>query len=290
MYKAIAANKRNTVFMIIIFLLIIGGLGALAAYIYNDWRIVVFVVAVSLGYALIQYFVAGRLAVAMSGGYEIEKKDSPELWRVVENLAITAGVPMPRIFLIDDPAPNAFATGRNPKHAIVAATTGLIETMDKRELTAVMAHEMSHVRNYDILVSMIVFGLVSAIGMICDMLFRIAFFGRNNSRDSAPLMVLGLVALIVAPLIAMLVRLAVSRQREYLADSSAALLTRDSEGMAMALEKLKANGKPLRRQNTSIEHLYIASPLKPGFMSKLFSTHPPLDDRINRLRENATKM
>jgi len=289
MYKAVAANKRNTVLMMVIFIIIIGGLGALAAYIYQDWSIAAFVVAVAAVYALIQYFIAARLAVAISGGHEIEKKDAPELWRVVENLSITNGVPMPRVFIINDPAPNAFATGRNPKNAIVAATTGLLAIMDKRELEAVMAHEMSHVRNYDILVNMVIFGLVSAIGMICDLLLRITIFGRND-RDSGPLMIVGLAAMIVAPIIAMLVRLAVSRQREYLADASATLSTRDTEGMVMALEKLKTHSKPMKRQNTSIEHLYIASSLRPGFMSKLFSTHPPIDERIARLRANATRM
>lgn len=289
MYKAISANKRNTVIMMLLFVLIIGGLGALAGYVYQDWGITIGVVVFALLYALFEYFVAGRLAVSISGGKEITKKDSPELWRVVENLSITEGIPMPRVFLIDDPAPNAFATGRNPKHAMVAATTGLLEVMNKRELEAVMAHEIGHVRNYDILVSTVVFGLVSAIGMLCDLFVRMAFYGRND-RDSAPVMIFGLVAMIIAPIVAMLVRLAISRQREYLADASAVMTTRDSEGMAMALEKLKTHSKPLRKQNTSIEHLYISNPLKPGVLSKLFSTHPPLDERIARLRKNATKM
>jgi heat shock protein HtpX len=290
MYSAISANKRNTVFMMVIFILIIGGLGVLAAYIYQDWGITVFVLAVATIYAAVQYFAASHVAMAVSGGREIEKKDAPELWRIVENLAITAGTPMPRVFVIDDPALNAFATGRNPKHAMVAATTGLMENMNKRELTAVMAHEMSHVQNYDILVSMVIFGLVSAIGMICDLLMRMTLFGRGNNRDSGPLVLIGLAAVIVAPLIAFLVRMAVSRQREYLADASGVLLTRDTEAMTEALEKLKENNKPMRRQNSSIEHLYITNSLKPGFMSKLFSTHPPIEERIERLHQNAAKM
>lgn len=154
-----------------------------------------------------------------------------------------------------------------------------------------MAHEMSHICNYDILITMIVFGLVSAIGMICDFLLRITIFGRNDNRDASSIfMIFGLAAMIIAPIVAMLVKLALSRQREYLADASATLLTRDTDGMVSALEKLKVHGKPMIRQNTSVEHLFIASPLKQGFFSKLFSTHPPLDDRITRLRENATKM
>ena len=275
--------------MMLIFVLVIGGLGALAGHVYQDWGIAIGVVIFALAYAFLEYFIAGRLAVSISGGKEIEKKDSPELWRTVENLAITEGIPMPRVFLIDDPAPNAFATGRNPKHAMVAATTGLLDIMNKRELEAVMAHEIGHVRNYDILISTVVFGLVSAIGMLCDLFVRMAFYGRND-RDSAPVMIFGLVAMIIAPVVAMLVRLAISRQREYLADASATMTTRDSEGMIMALEKLKTNSKPMKKQNTSIEHLYISSPLKPGFFSKLFSTHPPIDERIERLKKNATRI
>lgn len=287
MYKAISTNKRNTVVMMLVFVAIIGGLGALAGYIYQDWTIVLWVVAVATIYAGIEYFVAGRMAIAMSGGKEITKKDAPELWRVVENLSITEGIPMPRIFIIDDPAPNAFATGRDPEHAMVAATTGLLEIMSKRELEAVMAHEIGHVRNYDILVSMMAYGLVSIIGMLCDLFIRIAYFDDDND---SPMMIFGLIAMIVAPIVASLTRMAISRQREYLADASATMSTRDSEGMIMALEKLKKYSKPMKRQNTSIEHMYISNPLKPGFFSKLFSTHPPIDDRIARLRENANKM
>jgi heat shock protein HtpX len=290
MYKAISANKRNTVFMIILFMLIIGGLGYLASVIYHDWTITLFVVGFAGLYALIEYFAASRIAMAISGGHEIQKKDAPELFRVVENLAITTGLPMPKVYIIDDPAPNAFATGRNPKHAMVAVTTGLLNIMDKRELEAVMAHEMSHIQNYDILISMVVFGLVSAIGMVCDYLLRITIWGRND-RDSNPiLMVVGLSAMILAPLVALLVKLALSRQREYLADASGVLITRDSEGMAMALEKLKLHGQPMQRQNTSVEHLFIVNPLRKNFLAKLFSTHPPLDERIARLNKNANRM
>jgi heat shock protein HtpX len=289
MYSAISANKRNTFILILLFVLIIGGLGALAAYAYNDWWIVAGVVSVALVYALFQYFAAGSIAMTISGGHEIAKKDSPELFRLVENLTITTGLPMPKVYIIDDPSPNAFATGRNPQHAKIAVTTGLLETLSKRELEAVLAHEISHVRNYDILVSMIVFGLVSAIGMICDLFLRVFIYGRD-SRDSAPLIIFGVAAMVLAPLVALLVRLALSRQREYLADASGVMITRDSEGLALALEKLRDNKTPMRRQNASVEHLFITSPLRQGFFAKLFSTHPPLDDRINRLRANAEKM
>ncbi len=289
MYKAISSNKRNTVIIMAVFLLIIAGLGWLAGLAYRNVTITWVVISVSVLYALFQYFAASRIALAVNGAHEIEKKDAPELYRIVENLAITNGMPMPKVYLMDDPAPNAFATGRNPQHASVAATTGLLQIMDKRELEAVMAHEMGHVKNYDILVSMIVFGLVSAIGMICDMFVRITFYSDDDDRDPR-FMVFGIIAAILAPIVSLLVQLAISRQREYLADTTGAMTTRDPEGLAMALEKLKGNTRPMQRQNTSTSHLFFANPLKPGFFSKLFSTHPPIDDRIARLRQNATRM
>lgn len=294
MYSAIRANKRNTVMIMAVFLLIIGGLGALIGYIYDSYSLTVMILIVAAIYALFEYFAASRLAIAMSGGREITKKDNPLLWNVVENLAIADGLPMPRVFIIDDPSPNAFATGRDPKHSYVAATTGLLQIMDKRELTGVMAHEMSHVKNYDIRVSMIVFGLVSAVGIISDLFIRLSWFGGgdndNDDDNGTIMMIFGIVAAVLAPIIAALVQLAVSRQREYLADSSAALLTRDPEGLASALGKLQQAGRPMRRQNTAMAHLYINNPLRPGFFSRLFSTHPPIEDRIARLQKMGGKM
>jgi heat shock protein HtpX len=285
MYSAIARNKRNTVFIIIFFLLIIGGLGWLAGAIYDSPSMVVTTLVVATLYAVFQYFMAGRQAVAMSGGVEITSvTDHPRLWRVVENLSITTGTPMPKIYVISDPAPNAFATGRDPEHAIVAATTGLLEIMDDSELEGVMAHELGHVRNYDIRVSMIVFGLVVAVGFIADMFMRMAFFGRNNNNGNPLVMVFGLVAMLVAPLVAGMVQMAVSRQREYLADATGALTTRHPEALASALLKLEAYSRPMQRQNSSMAHLWIADPLKPGIMDRLFSTHPPIADRVERLR------
>ncbi len=285
MYSAIARNKRNTVFIIIFFLLVIGALGWLAGYIYQSPSMVVTTLVVATLYAVFQYFMAGRQAVAMSGGVEITSvTDHPRLWRVVENLSITTGTPMPKIYVISDPAPNAFATGRDPEHAIVAATTGLLEIMDDSELEGVMAHELGHVRNYDIRVSMIVFGLVVAVGFIADMFMRMAFFGRNNNNGNPLVMVFGLVAMLVAPLVAGMVQMAVSRQREYLADATGALTTRHPEALASALLKLEAYSRPMQRQNSSMAHLWIADPLKPGIMDRLFSTHPPIADRVERLR------
>lgn len=274
-----------------VFVAIIGVIGVFVGAATDNYSLAVIVFGCSIIYAWLQYFIAGKLAMAMTGAQEIEKKDAPELWRVVENLAITSGMPMPKVYIIDDPAPNAFATGRDPKHAIVGATTGLLEIMDKRELEAVMAHEMSHVRNYDIRVSMIAFGLVSAIGLFADLALRMMFYSDDRDRDVNPIIyALGLVVVILAPILATITQLAVSRQREYLADASGVLLTRDTEGLASALEKLRQYGKPMQKQSSSTANLFMNNPLKPGFFSKLFSTHPPLEDRITRLRNNAAKM
>jgi heat shock protein HtpX len=285
MYRAIARNKRNTVFTILLFLAIVGGLGYLAAVIYGDLTIVVITLAIATAYALFQYFTADRQALSMSGAVEIHGvRDHPRLWRTVENLSITTGTPMPRVFVISDPAPNAFATGRDPEHAVVAATTGLLEIMDDSELEGVMAHELGHVRNYDIRLSMVVFGLVVAIGFISDLFVRMAFFGRNNNGNPV-VMIFGLVAMLIAPLVASLVQLAISRQREYLADATGAMTTRHPDALARALLKLEQYGRPMQRQNTSMAHLWIADPLKPGVIDRLFATHPPIADRVQRLHE-----
>lgn len=285
MYRAIARNKRNTVFTILLFLAIVGGLGYLASVIYGDLTIVVVTLVIATAYALFQYFTADRQALSMSGAVEIHSvREHPRLWRTVENLSITTGTPMPRVFVISDPAPNAFATGRDPQHAVVAATTGLLEIMDDSELEGVMAHELGHVRNYDIRLSMIVFGLVVAIGFISDLFLRMAFFGRGNNGNPI-VMIFGLVAMLIAPLVASLVQLAVSRQREYLADATAAMTTRHPDALADALLKLEQHGRPMRRQNTSMAHLWIADPLKPGVIDRLFATHPPIGERVRRLHE-----
>ena len=290
MYKAIGANKRNTFLIMAVFVGLISAIGYIISSFYGNTSITYWVIGGAALYALIQYFAAGKLAVAMTGAQEIEKRDNPRLYRVVENLSITLGMPMPKVYLIDDSAPNAFATGRDPKHAIVAATTGLLDIMDDRELNAVMAHEMGHVQNYDIRVSMIAFGLVSAIGILSDIVIRMLFFSDNRNSNSNPIvLVVGIVVIILAPIVAMIVQMAISRQREYLADATGALTIRDSDGMASALEKLQAYGKPMRKQQSATAQLFISNPLKPGFFSKLFSSHPPLEDRIKRLRDNASK-
>lgn len=285
MYKQIAANKRNTVIIIIGFVMLISAIGCAFAYAYNDWSVAAYVLVISSIYALIQYFLASKLTVAMTGAKEIQKRDNPRLYRIVENLSITTGLPMPKVYIINDPAPNAFATGRDPKHAIVAATTGLIDIMDDNELTAVMAHEMSHVQNYDIRVSMIVFGLVCLVGFISDLGIRMLRHSDDDDRSPVGAIIMLLVA-IFAPIAASLAQLAVSRQREYLADISAVKITRYPEGMINALKKLDEQGRPMKRQNSATSSMYINNPMKKGFLSKLFSTHPPIEDRIERL-ENA---
>ena len=296
MYSAIARNKRNTVFIILLFLLIIGGLSAIVAWYFNDWSIAIIVFVIAALYALFQYFVATRETLALSGAREIQKADNPRLYRIVENLAITDGLPMPKVYIINDPAPNAFATGRDPEHAAVCATSGLLDIMTDRELEGVMAHEMGHVKNYDIRVSLIVFGLVVAIGLISDIIFRMIFWGgrsRNSNLGGPAFLVviaIGLVAAILAPITAAVVQAAVSRQREYLADATSALTTRDPEGLETALAKLQTNFQPVRRTNSSMAHMWIADPNRPGIMSRLFSTHPPIPDRIARLENNATRL
>ncbi len=291
MYKQIAENKRKTVFLIMGFVVMIGAISAIFAYFYQDIWVAVWAVLIATIYAVIQYFAAGSLAMAMTGAKEIEKKDNPRLYNIVENLAITTGLPMPKVYVIDDKAPNAFATGRDPEHAAVAATTGLMDIMNDKELTAVMAHEMSHVKNYDIRVSMIVFGLTCVIGLISDIAFRMMFYGdRRRENEGSPVAyVLLLIAGILSPIFASLAQMAVSRQREYLADASAAHITRYPEGMIGALKKLQAHSTPMKSQNTAAASMYINNPMRKNFLGDLFSTHPPIEKRIERLEHGKEK-
>lgn len=290
MYSAIAANKRNTVLIMLVFILLIWGLSYLFALYYGSIGIMWGALVVATIYTLIQYFAAAKLAIAMNGAKEIQKSDNPRLYRMVENLAITNGMPMPKVYVIDDPGMNAFATGRDPQHAHVAATTGIIDALDDRELNAVMAHEMGHVQNYDIRVMMIVFGLVSAIGIIADFFMRMMWFGGDRDRNVSPVFIIaGIAAIIITPIVAALIQAAVSRQREYLADATGALTTRDPEALASALSKLEGGASKLRRQNGSTAHLFFANPLKGG-ITNAFSTHPPIAQRIARLRSLNSSM
>ncbi len=285
MYKQIAANKRNTVLIMIGFILLISLFGCLFAYTANDWKISLYVLVLASIYALVQYFLSSFLAVAMTGAREIQKQDHRRLYNIIENLVITTGLPMPKVYIIDDPAPNAFAAGRDPKHSLVAVTTGLLDIMDDKELTAVMAHELSHIKNYDIRLAMVTFSLVCVIGFISDIGTRLLF--RASVLDDDDVSPIGVVALIItsilAPFVAAMAQLALSRQREYLADASAAKITRYPEGMIAALKKLDTHSRPMRRQNGATEALFINNPMKKGFINNLFSTHPSIEKRIERL-------
>ena len=295
MYRAIAANKRNTWFIMVFFMVLIAGLAFVAdAYFTGGGLGIVFygVLIGAIVYVIIQYYAAGSQALAMAGAKPIQKADNPRLYRIVENLAITTGLPMPKVYIVDDPAPNAFATGRDPEHAAVAATTGLLDIMDDAELEGVMAHEIAHVKNFDIRVTTIVFGLVVVVGLLADVLARMAFFGgmRRSGGGGNPLMiVIAIAAMILAPLLAALIQAAVSRQREYLADATGALTTRHPEALASALQKLGEYGRPLKKQQASMAHLWMADPIKPGVIDRMFQTHPPIGKRIERLRENQAR-
>src|ERR1035437_459142 len=287
MYSEISSNKRKTWLIMLLFVLIIGALGWIVSNVYGSLDFLYLAFIFASVYALVQYYTASKIALAVNGAQEITKRDNPRLYRIVENLSITDGLSTPKVYIINDPAPNAFATGRDPSHASVCVTSGLLEMMNDQELEGVLAHELGHVRNYDIRVMLIVFGLVSAIGLLADIILRMFWWGgRDNERESNQIfLILGLVAAILAPIVAILVQLAVSRKREYLADSTGALTTRYPEGLASALEKIKQSGSIMKRQNSSTAHLFFANPLKKNGLSKLFDTHPPIDDRIARLHE-----
>lgn len=287
MYSQIGSNKRKTWFVMAMFFVIIAIIAGLFYAVTEDIQAVYLIMGISAGYALIQYFFATKMAVMASGARQIEKRENPRLYNAVENISITTGLPMPKVYIIDDPSPNAFATGRDPEHAMVAATTGLIDMMSDRELTGVMAHEMAHIGNYDIRVSLVAFALTVMIGFMADIVWRIGL--RSDDRDSKPVIgVLMAVVAIVAPIMATLVQLAVSRKREFLADATASLTTRDPEGLAMALEKLREDKTKLRHNNPSMSNMYINNPSKKGFVAKMFSTHPPIEERIEALRKMET--
>lgn len=298
LWTQVDSNKRRSITLIILFIAIVIGLGWLFSYIYNSYTILVIAVFIALIQSLLSYYSGDKIVLAISGAKEIEKKDNPTLWNVVENLAITSGLPMPKIYIISDSAPNAFATGRDPNHASVAVTTGILERLNKNELEGVIAHELSHVGNYDIRLMMIVTILVSVVALASDLFIRAQWFGFGRNRDDregsgqlgAILMIIGIVAAILAPIIATLVQLAISRRREFLADSSGVLLTRYPDGLADALEKISSYNQPMRKVSSATAHLFIANPLggekkrKTSYFAKVFSTHPPIEERIKLLR------
>ncbi len=292
-YTEISKNKFYSVLLIFGFLLFIIGIGFVVAQIYNAPGLLVIAVLFSSVTAFISYFFSDRITLAMSQAREIDLKTSPELYQLVENLTITAGLPMPRVYIIDDTAMNAFATGRNPKHAVVCVTTGLLQRLDRTELEGVLAHELSHIGNYDIRFMTLVVVLVGIITLLADWLLRISFFGGSDDEDSGKnpiFLIVGIALAILSPIIAVIIQLAVSRKREFLADASGALLTRYPEGLASALEKIAGDKEPLEAANKATAHLYISNPLKShekdsvSWFAGLFNTHPPIEERIKRLR------
>lgn len=300
MYSAITQNKVKTLGIMATFVAFIVALGWVLSRASGNPNLLVFLSVFAIVYAIFSYFGAAKMALALSGAQPIAKSDNPELYRIVENLAIAAGLPTPQVYIIDDPAPNAFATGRDPEHAYVAVTRGLLAMMEPTELEGVIAHELSHVGNYDIRLMAIVLALVTVVSLVSHFFLRMTFFGGFGNRDSneggnnGVFLIIGLVAAIIAPLVAFLLQLAVSRKREFLADASGALLTRYPEGLAHALEKIATYSKPMQHASTATAHLFIANPLGSqgigGSIAGLFSTHPPIDERIKRLGAMESKV
>jgi len=290
LYTHIDANIRKTWMLFGVFFVIVIGLGWFLSYYFEDQAILFIAVFISIFMSFISYWFSDKIVLAISHANPLTHEQAPELYHIVENLTITAGLPMPKIYLIDDPSPNAFATGRDAKHAVVAVTRGLFEILDKTELEGVIAHELSHIGNKDMLLQTAVVVLVGVITMIADVFVRGRFFGRKSNdkgggQAGAILMIVGLVFIILSPIFARLIQFAISRKREYLADASGSLLTRYPEGLARALEKISQNSIPLRFANKSTAHLFIASPFKGKKVLGLFSTHPPVGERVKRLRE-----
>ncbi len=273
------------------FLIIVIALGFVLSRTYGNPNILYIFVLFSIGMNIAGYWYSDKIALSIAGAHPATREQYFDLYTIVENLSITAGLPMPKIYVINDPAPNAFATGRDKNHAVVAATTGLLSILNKAELEGVMAHEMSHIGNRDMLVSTVAVVLVGFIAIVSDMLIRMSFFGGgrgNDSKGNGILILVTIVLAILAPIAATLIHLAISRKREYLADASGALLTRYPEGLASALEKIAQHGKPMQRQSTAIAHLYIANPFGGDKFGKkigsLFATHPPMEERVKILR------
>ena len=294
MYNQIDSNKRKTWFLIAIFVAIIALIGYVVGYIYDYGNGALLAALIfSAAMALLSYYGGDKVALISTGAKAISETDNQYIFHLVENLCITAGLPMPKIYLISDPAINAFATGRDPKHASIAVTTGAVEKLTNEELEGVIAHELSHIKNFDIRLMTIVIVLVGAITLLADWFWRGSLFGGrksdSDSKGNGALMIIGIILLILSPIIAELIKLAISRKREYLADASGSLLTRYPEGLARALEKISQENRPMAKASTATAHLFIANPLGRGkkFLSAAFSTHPPVEDRIKKLREMA---
>ncbi len=289
LYTQADSNIRKTWILLTLFLVFIISLGWFFSYILDDSIFLIGAVIISIVQSFVSYWYSDKIVLSITGARPVEKNDNPELYRIVENLAITAGLPIPKIYIINDSQPNAFATGRDEKHAVVAVTRGLLEKLERVELEGVIAHELSHIGNRDMLLGTVVVTLVGVIALLSRFFLRISFFGggrRRRSRNSGGLLiVLGVVGAILAPIVATLIQLAISRKREFLSDASGALLTRYPEGLARALEKISQDNTPLKRADHSTAHLYITNPFKEkNWLSKLFSTHPPVEKRTRALR------
>ncbi|PIR69221.1 MAG: zinc metalloprotease HtpX [Candidatus Niyogibacteria bacterium CG10_big_fil_rev_8_21_14_0_10_46_36] len=285
------SNIRKTWLLFAVFFVVVIGVGWAFSYIYGNQAILVIAVLFSVFMSLFSYWYSDKIVLRLTRAKKVEKKDNPELYNIVENLAITAGLPMPRVYVVDESVPNAFATGRDPEHAVVAVTEGLLRILDRSELEGVLAHELSHVGNRDMLVSTIVVVLVGFLALLSDMFLRSLFWGSlNGGRDrrggGGVIILIGVMLAILSPIVASLIQLAISRKREYLADASGALLTRYPEGLASALEKIGKHSAPMKSANNATAHLWLSDPhgKRPGFMSRMFMTHPPLEDRVARLR------
>lgn len=292
LYTHQSQNVRKTWLLMTVFFVLVIGIAWAFSYIQHNPSILYFGVIFSVVMNIVSYWYSDTIAIKMAGAQPITREEYFDFWNAVENLSITAGLPMPKVYVIDDPSPNAFATGRDKNHAAVAATTGLLEMMNKTELEGVIAHELSHIGNRDTLLSTSVVVLVGFIAIISDMSMRMTIFGggrRDRDEGGGLLVILGIILAILAPIIAQLIQLAISRKREFLADASGALLTRYPDGLASALEKISEYPVGLQRVSTATAHLYISNPLKDGkamsFISKLFMTHPPTEERIAALRE-----
>lgn len=290
MYKNIARNKRNTFILLFVLLGIIAVPLIYFGVQAGDFTIVGGVGIFLAVYTLIQYFLAGKIAVAASHAQEITKETNSRLWNIVENLSISEGMPMPKVYIIPDDGLNAFAAGRDPEHAIVAFTRGLLNTLDDNELEGVAAHEMAHIKNYDIRVSTFVFGIISAVLILADIAIRMGMSGMRN-RTTAPfgigLLGVGLVSLLIGYIVGPMLSAAVSREREYLADASAVEMTRFPDGIKNALEKLKLNSRPMDSEVRGLSHMYFSLPKAKGFFSNLYASHPPLEKRIARIEESS---
>lgn len=291
-YGQISSNKRKSMLLILAFFAFIVFLGyVFGEMTYSGYFGTIFAAVLAGAMTMGQYYYGDKIVLSMSGAKPVEKKDNPYLYNTVEGLSIAAGIPMPKIYYIDDTAPNAFATGRNPKTASIAVTTGLVQKMNRLELEGVIAHEMSHIKNYDTRLMILAAVMVGIVVLLSDWILRATLYGGGRSRDrrggGGALIVVGLALAILAPIIAQVMRMAISRKREYLADADGALLTRYPAGLASALEKIAKDKEPLEVANKATAHLYIANPLKntSGWFDGLFSTHPPVEDRIRILKQ-----